>query len=152
LTVYSYKKPSAINSVSISMLLGLGLVVYAGSFLIPIVWPVLQLGGIMRGVCNQAYRISDDEALRQRLLREAARTGLPVTARNFELVRVKYTPAEVQAEARGNELARAQLEKRGKEFIIRFDLEAEYRLPVIDKPVRHRWRTEKRASLRDEQD
>ncbi len=152
MTVHRYKKPSAINSVSVSMLLGLALLVYAGSVLIPIVWPVLQLGGIMRSVCNQAYRLPDDEALRQRLLKEATRTGLPVTAKNFELVRVKYSPAELQALARGNEALRRQLEQRGQEFIIRFDLEAEYRLPVIDKPVRHRWRTEKRASLRDEEE
>ncbi len=152
MTVLRYKKPSAINSVSISMLLGLGLAVYAGSVLIPIVWPVLQLGGIMRSVCNQAYRNPDDEALRQRLLKDAARTGLPVTAKSFELVRVKYSPAELQALARGNEDLRRQLEKRGQEFIIRLDLEAEYRLPLIGRPVRHRWRTEKRASLRDEKE
>jgi hypothetical protein len=146
-SVYAIKKPGRVNSVSVSLLLVLAGIGYAGWALVPVYWPYFQLGGMMRGVCYEAYRNADDAALIKRLLADGKRTGLALGPEDFELERVPFAPEELAAQTAGNPEAARILGARGKECVIRFRHATDRVLPLIGKSVRLSFSTEKRVTL-----
>lgn len=106
---------------------------YLTYFFAPIYWPLFQLGGIMRGICNDAYRITKDEQLMDRLLEQSKRTGLDLTEDNFRLTRIQWSDEELQELAGDNQRRREMLESRGKECLLEMHYEDDYEWPFIGK-------------------
>ncbi len=133
MNIYAMKKPKRINSVSITVTLVILVVGYLGWFIIPTWWPSFQMGGIMRGACNDAYRMTNDEKLMTKLVKDSRRTGLKITKENFRFTRIKYTAEEL------NELnypSGSTPDVRGKRCVIEFYYEDDYMWPLINKPQR----------------
>ncbi|MBK8012965.1 MAG: hypothetical protein IPK13_16615 [Deltaproteobacteria bacterium] len=128
MNIYLQRKPRRINSFTVTLsflALAFG---YGGYFYLPLWWPVFQLTGIMRGICNEAYRNVNDEDLMKKLMTEARRVRLPgLTAENFEFIRVPYEQDEL-ASAKG-----FQPEKRGKRCELYFTYDRTATWPLIDK-------------------
>lgn len=131
-TIYEAKKPSAINSFSVSLVLITATLGYLGYFYLPVWWPVFQLSGIMRGICNDAYRDHDDKALVDKLLRESKRTGLRLTQDNFVFKRVPYTEEELVG-IEGH--ARSMKERRGKRCELELIYTARAEWPFLEGKV-----------------
>ncbi|MCK6549234.1 hypothetical protein L6R52_25550 [Myxococcota bacterium] len=131
-TIYEMKKPKAINSFSVSLFLIVAALGYLGYFYIPVWWPVFQLSGIMRGICNDAYRTHDDQALVDKLLKESKRTGLRLTAENFVFTRVPYGPEELSGL---EDHARALKERRGKRCELQLIYTAQAKWPFLEGKV-----------------
>lgn len=135
MNIYAMKKPKRINAVSITFfILALG-VGYLGWAFIPIYWPVFQLSGIMRGVCNDAYRVHDDKQLMEKLLKDSRRTGLRVSQDNFRLTRLPYSEDELIALSNGRQAMRNMLIKRGKQCMLEMHYEDDFALPLLDKKL-----------------
>jgi hypothetical protein len=137
-TIYEMKKPSRINAFSVSLVLVALALAYFLYFFIPVWWPVFQLTGIMKGVCNDAYHTHDDKKLMDKLLAEAKRTRLRLTEENFLLERERYTPEELNAMSISDS-ARALLERRGKVCRISLGYTSEAKLPFTQKVVEIPW-------------
>jgi len=133
LNIYLMKKPKRINSVSVTLFVMAALILYLGWALIPIYWPVFQLTGIMRGVCNAAYRERDNDLLIGQVVKEGRRTGLRLSKENFLLERVPYTEEELLAAPEG---PRRLMSERGKLCVLTFHYEDNYVLPLIERNQR----------------
>jgi hypothetical protein len=142
--IYAMKKPRRVNAVSVS-LVGMALVIgYLGYAFIPIFWPIFQLQGILRGACNEAYRVHDDEKVMRYVVREAQRTGLPLSKDNFRIRRERYPEDELVAllkDVRSQDRASARelYQSRGKTCVIEYRYAANHQLPIlgIDFPWTH---------------
>lgn len=130
MNIYAMKKPKRINSVSITVTLIVLVVGYLLWFLVPVYWPSFQMGGIMRGICNDAYRELDNKKLLDKLVESSRRTGLKITKENFRLTRVPYTPQELVALKQKSD---GYWARRGKECVLEFYYEDAYPWPLIDK-------------------
>jgi hypothetical protein len=134
MNIYMMKKPKRINSVSVTLFLMAAAAGYLGWANLPIWWPAFQMTGIMRGICNDAYHESDPEKLMRRLVSEARRTGFKISADNFKIKRVPFTPDEMmKAET---EHLRSIMAYRGKACIVTFHYEDNFVWPLIEKPRR----------------
>ncbi len=133
MNIYLMKKPKRINSVSVSMFLGLLLFVYLLYWWIPILWPIFQMTGIMKNACGEAYRNVDDRVVMEKLLTDAQRTKLKISENNFRFRRIKYSR---------DELASMNIEEdtfvanRGKHCEIAFHYEDDYPVPFIGLETR----------------
>ncbi len=146
MSIYEIKKPKRINSVSVTfffLAVGFG---YAGWALVPMFWPVFQLTGIMRGACNDAFRVYDDEAVVAKLIKDASRTGLRLSKDNFRMSRVPYTQQEQAGKTEGLKTLRI---KRGKECVIEMHYEDDYTLPLFNKVVHVPFDRTVRTNLKD---
>ncbi len=130
MNIYAMKKPKRINAVSVTVTIIVLIIAYLLWFAIPVWWPSFQMGGIMQTGCNEAYRILDDEELVKKLVQNAKRTGLRITADNFRFTRVKFTPDELTARKQKSDGYQAQ---RGKLCVIEFYYEDDYKWPLIGK-------------------
>ncbi|NJK88967.1 MAG: DUF615 domain-containing protein [Myxococcales bacterium] len=137
MNIYAPKKPKALNSVSVTlMLIALAFGYFCWAF-IPIYWPIFQLKGIVRGACNDAYREMDDTLVVQKLVTASGRTGLRLTKDNFRMERVPYSPPEIEEavghikdfETRARQMK--YLRERGKLCIIEYYYRADYSLPLV---------------------
>lgn len=135
MSIYAMKKPKRINSVSISFFFLALVLGYVGWAAVEIYWPIFQLSGIMRGACNDAYRVHDDKKVMAKLLKDARRTGLPLTKDNFRFTRVQFTDEELLAMTKGNAKHRASLVKRGKSCLLEMRYEDDFALPLLDKKL-----------------
>lgn len=133
MNIYLMKKPKRINSVSVTLFLMAAVTAYLGWAYIPIYWPLIQMSGIMRGVCNDAYREQRNDALLQQLVREGKRTRLRISADNFSVERVAYSEEEMMNQS---EHAKSILRARGKACVISFHYEDTYTWPLFDSPHR----------------
>lgn len=128
MNIYAMKKPKRINSVSI----GLGLIalalVYLAWALLPVMWPLWQMSGIMRSACASAYREKDDEEVMRRLLADAQRTRLKISEDNFRFERLPYAPEELQE---ANASLRDRMMTFGRECVLRFRYVDQYELPLF---------------------
>lgn len=131
------KKPRAFNSLTVTLILLVAGLVYAGYWIVPVWWPVFQLTGIMRGICNDAYHQRDNEILIEKLLKEGARTGLILSKENFQLERVAYSEEEIQ---KFDEQARPLMISRGKECVLRLIYVSNAKWPFLDKSTKITWR------------
>ncbi|MCB9654219.1 MAG: hypothetical protein H6729_08845 [Deltaproteobacteria bacterium] len=128
MNIYLQKKPRRINSFSVTLALIVLVAGYAGYFYLPLWWPVFQLTGIMRGICNEAYRNVNDEDLMKKLMAESKRVRLPgLTAENFEFTRVPYEQEEL-ASAKG-----LRPELRGKRCELYLSYERTATWPLLGK-------------------
>jgi hypothetical protein len=134
--VYEMKKPKRINSFSVTLFFVTVTVAYLGYWYLPEWWPMFQLTGIMRGICNDAYRTYEDEKLVDKLLKESKRTGLRLTKENFLLERVKYTAQEMNNFDQNQQLTFGQ---RGKKCILYVKYHKRSPLPFIGKEVPLSW-------------
>jgi hypothetical protein len=145
--IYAMKKPKRLNAVSVT-LAGIVLVLaYVIWFLVPAFWPIFQLTGIMRGACNDAYRVLDDEKVMEKMLRDAKRTKLRLSLDNFRLTRIPYTEEEMAALTKDNPTARDLLQKRGKECVIELRYQDQYEWPLIGQTTAFTFEREVRAPL-----
>jgi len=127
---YDPKTPKRINSVSVTMFLVTVALAYGGWFYLPHWWPVFQLSGIMRGICNDAYREFDDKKLMDKLLTQSQRLSMKVAREDFVLYREPYTPQDVHAM---NDEARRVLQTRGKVMHAKFKKTVVAKWPLVSK-------------------
>lgn len=130
MNIYLMKKPKRINSVSVTLFLLMVAGAYLGWTFVPVYWPVFQMTGIMRGVCNTAYRERNDDKLLDILVKEGRRTRLRLSKENFAVERVPYTEEELLAAPEG---PRKVMADRGKTCVISFHYEDEYTWPILEK-------------------
>ena len=135
MNIYAMKKPKRINSVSVTFFILALVVGYVGYFFVPIYWPVFQLSGIMRGVCYDAYRYTNDEQLMTKLLQDGRRTGLKLSKDNFRLTRIGYEAEELRTLSKGNSRLKDILAERGKACRLEMHYEDDYALPFTSKTV-----------------
>ncbi len=141
MNIYAPKKPSKINSVSITVTLMLLIIGYLAWAFVPIYWPIFQLKGIVRGACNDAYRVLENEQVIANLVEDSRRTGLHLTKDNFRMTREPYTREELAAltqEIESLDYRRKQgdyLAKRGKSCRIEYIYKNTYSLPMIQVPL-----------------
>lgn len=133
MSIYAMKKPKRINAVSVSFFFLALIVGYIGWAAVEIYWPVFQLSGIMRGACNDAYKIHDDEKVMAKLLKDARRTGLPLSNDNFRFTRVPHSDEELITKSKGNAAIRRNMIRRGKTCVIEMRYEDDFKLPLLDK-------------------
>jgi hypothetical protein len=136
--IYEIKKPKKINAFSVSIFLVAATVVYLLYVFIPAWWPVFQETGIMKGVCNDAYRQYADEILIQKLLKESVRTKLGLTKDNFVLERVQYTEEEMSTMGL-TEDQKILYRKRGKECRLTLNYTSTLLFPGISKTMPLTW-------------
>lgn len=129
--IYEIKKPKKINSFSVTIFFVAIVSAYLCYWYIPIWWPTFQIGGIMKGICNDAYRQPNNETLMDTLVKQTARTGLKLTKENFTLVRVPYDPKDLPSEPSTREV----FERRGKLCRLTFNYRNIYALPFTGKSV-----------------
>lgn len=146
MSIYEMKKPKRINSVSISLFIGLALVVYLGYAFIPIYWPIFQLGGMMKTACNEAYRQMDNDLVIEGLVKNAKRTGLPLSKDNFRLTRIHYADEELMR-VQDNPTLQDMMRKRGKECVVEMRYQGTYTLPFTNFTFTKEWSDEKRSPL-----
>lgn len=153
MNIYAPKKPSRINSVSVSVtlfLLAFGYFLWA---FVPIYWPIFQLQGIARSACNQAYKQLDDEKVIEKLVEDSRRTGLKLSEDNFQMTRIPMDDDEIEAELASFEDPRARAERalylrqRGKACVIEYYYRDRYPLPLIGQTVELTFNNEVRGSL-----
>ena len=137
-TIYEMKKPSRFNAFSVSLVLVAIALAYFLYFFIPVWWPVFQLTGIMKGICNDAYHTHDDRKLMEKLLKESKRTNLRLTEDNFLLERDQYTADELNA-ATPSDSGRILLQKRGKVCRISLGYVSQAKLPFTQKVIEIPW-------------
>lgn len=147
MNIYLMKKPKRVNSVSVSVALLVLVLGYAGWFFLPAYWPVFQLNGIMHGICNDAYRIQDETVLMQRLLKEARRTGLKLSEKNFRFIRVQWTDEELRERLQEDKNAWALYQRRGKECVLQMRYVDRYPLPLLGNTVQMSWSNEVKAPM-----
>lgn len=136
--IYEMKKPARINSFSVTLTLIVATLAYAGYFFIPVWWPVFQVTGIMRGICNDAYHTFENEKLMEKLLKETKRTGLYLTSDNFVLERVPYTEEDYQAQ-NIDYSKRPAYERRGKLCRLTLTYTSKARWPFLEKVTDIPW-------------
>lgn len=132
MSIYEVKKPKRLNAFSVPLFIVLFAVGYFLYWWLPMWWPVFTLTNIMRGICNDAYREMDDEKLMTKLLNDSRRTGLRLTAENFEIERIPWEEGEL--EAKGQKRSETS-DKRGKTCVINFYYTVDSQLPIIGKSV-----------------
>lgn len=134
MNVYLQKNPKRVNAVSVT----LTLVALGGGYLLwfwlPAYWPVFQLTGIMRGACNDAYRIVDNDEIIKKLLVNARRTGLRLSKENFRMTRTRYSDEELRKLPGG--MKTDVWAKKGKTCVIEMHYENDYTWPLIGKTQR----------------
>lgn len=133
MNIYLMKKPKRVNSVSVTLFVMAAVTAYLGWALIPIYWPVFQLTGIMRGVCNAAYREKNNDLLIEQVVKEGRRTGLRLSKENFSFERIPYSEEELLSAPEG---LRFLLGERGKFCVLSFHYEDNYVLPLIERNQR----------------
>ena len=133
MNIYAIKKPNRINSVTVTLAVGGLLIGYLLYWWLPIFWPIFRMTGIMKSACSEAYRNPNDEAVMEKLIADASRTGLRIDERNFRYRRIPFTRAERQASQITEE---SFVNRRGKECEIAFHYEDDYPLPLIGKTTR----------------
>ena len=133
MNIYLMKKPKRINSVSVSVTLIAIAIGYLLWFVIPTYWPSFQMGGIMRGICHDAYRELDNEKLVTKLVQDGMRTGLKITKENFRFSRIPYTMEELTERKLPHDSYQA---KRGKTCLIEFYYEDDFPWPLIGETTR----------------
>lgn len=122
------KKPKRINSVSVALALMALAFLYFLWAVVPTLWPLWQMSGIMRTACSVAYSEADDEVVMQRLVKDGRRTKLRISKDNFLLERVAFTEDEILA---APERLRGVMSKKGKECVLRFRYVDTYALPLL---------------------
>lgn len=132
MNVYAMKKQRKINSVSVSMALILFLMGYLAYAIVPVWFPMFRMSGVMRGVCNEAYKNFDDEELTKKVLTGARIAGLRLTREEVRFVRVPYDPEVLAMEAPN---WREVLSKRGARCQVVFETVAQIHFPIIEKVV-----------------
>lgn len=144
--IYEIKKPRRINSFSVTLTLILIVLGYLGWFIIPLWWPVFQETSIMQGICNDAYREYDNEKLMVKLMKQSARTGLPLRRDNFVFERVPYQEFEFPPGLGpdGHKL----FETRGKECRLSFTYVTKGEWPLIGKKVQIPWKRSVKTDLK----
>lgn len=135
MSIYAMKKPKRVNAVSVTFFFLALIVGYLGWAAVDIYWPIFQLSGIMRGACNDAYRVTDDKVVMQKLLKDAQRTKLKITKDNFRLTRLPYSEDEIVKLSANNPNLRKMLVERGKTCMIEMRYEDDFSLPLIDKKM-----------------
>ena len=130
MNIYLMKKPKRINSVSVTLFLLLVAGAYLGWTFGPVYWPFFQMTGIMRGVCNTAYREKNDDKLLEALVKEGRRTRLRLSTDNFSIERIQYSEEELLAAPEG---PRKIVAERGKACVINFHYEDEFTWPVLER-------------------
>ncbi|MCA9549042.1 MAG: hypothetical protein KC933_03335 [Myxococcales bacterium] len=146
MSIYAMKKPKRVNSVSIALFIGLVLIGYLVYAFLPIYWPIFQLGGMMQTACNEAYRQLDNELVVEGLVKNAKRTGLPLTKDNFRMTRLPYSDEELM-KFQGNTGVQETMRKRGKECLVEMRYRGSYTLPFTNFTFTKEWSGEKRAPL-----
>jgi hypothetical protein len=129
--IYEIKKPKKINSFSVTLFLIVVTVGYLGYWYLPIWWPVFQITGIMKGICNDAYRNPNNDELLDKLVKETKRTGLNLTKENFSIYRSPYPEGELPKEPG----TRENFIKRGKTCELTFSYGKPYELPLTGGKV-----------------
>ncbi len=129
------KKPRRINTVSVAFVVAALLVGYAAYAFIPIYWPIFQMEGIIRGICNDAYRELNNDRLMDKLLAETKRTGLKLSKDNFRMKRIPYDQHELDKLGIGDAAAPTLVEQRGKAFEIAYRYRDTYSLPLIGQTL-----------------
>lgn len=129
MSIYAIKKPKRINSVSVGLTIILAGILYLGYAMLPVMWPLWQVGGMMRSTCAQSFSsVGDDAELLKKLVRETRRTRLRISVDNFQFEREPYSDAELENLPAAR---RDQLQLRGKTCVIRFRYDDEYELPLL---------------------
>ena len=136
MNIYMMKKPKRINSVSVTMAIGILVIVYLVYWWGPILWPLFRMTGIMKAACNDAYRITDNEAVMKKLVADAQRTGLRITKDNFRFRRLPYTAADLKALNPNGDADMSYTEKRGKHCEIDFRYSDDFPIPFTGKTMR----------------
>jgi hypothetical protein len=132
--IYLMKKPKRVNAVSVTITIIALIIAYTGWFLVPAFWPIFQVTGMMRGACNDAYKIYDDEKVMAKLMKEVPRAKLRMTKENFRLTRVPYTEEELDAAVKDKgEKVREFYQKRGKTCVLEMIYKDSYEWPLIGK-------------------
>ena len=134
MSVYLQKNPKRVNFVSVTLTLSVLVVGYLLWFWIPTYWPVFQLTGLMRGACNDAYRLLDNEKVIEKLLVNARRTRLRLSKDNFRMSRTRYTDDELRTLPGGMKTDMWAL--KGKTCVIEMHYEDDYEWPLIGKTQR----------------
>lgn len=144
MNIYAMKKPKKLNAVSVTI--GILVIVfgYLTWFLLPVYWPFFQMSGIMRTACIRAFHDKDDKKLLKKMVDEAGRTGLKVTADNFRFTRILYDDAELV----GNPI-KEMLRRRGKSCRVEFVHEHDYKIPLTGKTWHKRTLMEQNIDLRE---
>ncbi len=132
MNIYMMKKPKRINSVTVTMAVGLLVIGYLLYWWIPILWPIFQMTGIMKSACNAAYKDFDDERVMAGLIKDARRTRLRISEDNFRFRRVRYALAEVQGMGIEDNSFFA---RRGKHCEIDFRYTDTYPIPFLGKSI-----------------
>ena len=133
MNIYAIKKPSRINSVSITLLVVVALGGYLAYWWVPILWPVFQMTGMMKTACGEAYRGSDDKTVMKKLVADAARTKWRIDERNFRFRRIPYTRRELKTLKIDEDGAVA---RRGKHCEVDFYYEDDFPIPFTGKTMR----------------
>lgn len=153
MNIYAPKKPSKINSVSVTIVLFFLVFGYFLWAFVPIYWPIFQLKGIARAACNDAYRQLDDKLVLEKLVKDSRRTGLVLTKDNFRMRREPYERDEIEKEVSHVEdpvrrRERADfLRQRGKACVIEYYYRGNYRLPLVAQSIQLTFNDEVRGSL-----
>lgn len=128
---YDPKLPKKWNAVSVSLVLGLIAGAYLGWFYLPHWYPTFRLTTMMKGACNKAYRIYNNDAVLNELVAEAQSLNFNIEKGDFEVERVEWAGEEIMAEEK--DTLRDMMRKRGKSFRISFHKEIEAKWPLMDK-------------------
>jgi hypothetical protein len=143
MSVYAPKKPSAINSFSVTLTVLVSLALFFGSFYLPHAYRAWVLSGVIVSIGNDAYREFDDEKIMKKLVTEANRRGLPLKRDNFVVQRNHYLPAEIPSET-----AAELFRKRGKSITIVVGYEVDAEWPLIDKRTKLRFQKQRDVDLK----
>lgn len=111
---YAPKKPSVVNSFSVTLTLILLVGGYFGWWYLPHWFKAWRMSGVLVSVGNDAYRQYDDNKLMAILVKEGKRLGLNVSEDNFAIQRVPYTADELSG------VVSSIPAKRGKMITIAF--------------------------------
>jgi hypothetical protein len=147
MSIYAPKKPKKINAVSVTVTLVLAVIGYLGWFYLPHWFSVWSASGRMIGVGRDAYREFDDQKIMDKLVREVRAAGLRVGPENFELIREKYTPEELQTLTQGGKGSSHVWERRGKTFTVKLAYQVQAKWPLMEKVTPLVFRAERKVDL-----
>ena len=145
MNIYAMKRPRRMNAVSAGLTILLLAAVYAGWALLPVLWPLWQISGMMRTACAQAYRTTDNGEVIAYLMKEVQRSPLAVNEDNFRLERKPYAEDELLNLAPD---ARRKRRAQGRTCVLRFRYVDRYRLPILGTMYRMPYEASVRLDLR----
>lgn len=123
---YAPKKPSKINSFSVTLTLILVVGGYFGWWYLPHWFKVWRMSGVLVTVGRDGYREFDDEKLMKKLVSEGRRLDLRVNEDNFAIKREPYSPEELSKYQ-----DRTYPEKRGKSIKVAFAIVIPAEWPLL---------------------